>query len=469
MFGYNEEELKGLHVTVQNAYNAEENERIVASVIEELNTKGAWSGEWHNKRKDGTQFYTNSHITAIKIGDRKLLVCVQRDITEDKKQREELNLSLERFRIMSDTMPQFVWTAEPSGELNYFNQSVFDYSGLPEEHFMQGGWIDIVHPDDREENIRKWTHSIQSGEDFLFEHRFRNYKGEYRWQLSRAVPQKNSAGVIKRWIGTSTDIHDQKLFTEELEERVKERTIDLERSNNELQQFAYIASHDLQEPIRKIKTFTELLRTSLGEIDEKPKSYIEKISSSSTRMHTLIKDVLSFSQLSKTGEKFVPVDLAQIVAETLNDFELLIEQKAALIEVSALPVIEAIPTQMNQLFGNLVGNALKFSAAGRTPQISITAGNADVESLKAHPTLNQKLSYVKIKVKDNGIGFAQQYAEQIFTIFQRLHDRQTYSGTGIGLVLCNRIVTNHHGVIYASSTEGEGAEFTIFLPKTQVA
>jgi light-regulated signal transduction histidine kinase (bacteriophytochrome) len=266
--------------------------------------------------------------------------------------------------------------------------------------------------------------------------------------------------------------HALRASEELLEKRVHERTAEiisanfsLQRSNAELEQFAYITSHDLQEPLRKIRTFTEMLESSLGSISSKSKGYLDKIVASSTRMRRLIKDVLHYSRLIAPEETFTRVDLHAVIWQVVDDFELLIREKNAKIKIQQLPVIEANPLQINQLFSNLVSNALKFNT-GDGPVIDITATMLDMDA-QLPEGLNPSLSYCLIEFKDNGIGFDQQYAEQIFTIFQRLHTKHEYAGTGIGLALCRKIVLNHHGNITAHSENGEGATFRIILPLKQ--
>ncbi len=229
-------------------------------------------------------------------------------------------------------------------------------------------------------------------------------------------------------------------WAKELEIKVQERTkelaesnVQLQKSNKELEQFAYIASHDLQEPLRKINTFTQLLENSLVGVSEKSKTLLDKIYASSTRMLTLVNDVLTFSQISNEREKLRLVDLNMVLENIKSDFELLVEQKEATIEHRNLPVIEAIPVQMNQLFTNLLSNALKFSREDVKPVITITASPVSKNEIPEFPGFNPGLSYYIIQLKDNGIGFEQKNAEKIFDIFQRLHSKVQYAGTGIGL------------------------------------
>ena len=266
-----------------------------------------------------------------------------------------------------------------------------------------------------------------------------------------------------------------KLFSDELEKQVLERTLSLHEANTELlhsnenlEQFAYIASHDLQEPLRKIRTFSTLLRDRYNEdLPEAAKELLTKIDNSSERMSTLIKEVLNFSKILHGDTEFEKTDLNKTLHGIINDFEILISEKNAIINCGQLPVVEVIPMQINQLFYNLMSNSLKFSAKGTAPVITITSKMLAPEELEPYKNLNRKLSYCEICFKDNGIGFEQQFSDQIFLIFHRLNSRDQFSGTGIGLALCKKIVINHHGEINGFSKENEGALFRIILPLTQ--
>lgn len=282
---------------------------------------------------------------------------------------------------------------------------------------------------------------------------------------------READGTISGVMAVASDVTEQAKARQRIEELVEERTrelaesnINLRRSNDELAQFAYIASHDLQEPARKISTFTEMLKKSLKAPDERAKTLLQKIESSSTRMLTLIRGILTYSQLGKEQQQVSRIDLNQVVMTILEDFELLIEEKNAIIEWTKLPVIAGISLQINQLLANLISNALKFRHKDRQPRITITctvAGRGDVQN---YPELNADTDYYIISFRDNGIGFNQKNARQIFDIFQRLHGKTEYEGTGIGLAMCKKIVQNHDGHIVAESHEGEGSAFHVFLP-----
>ena len=404
------------------------------------------------------------HLSEVKNEEGKVLhILLVTDITEQKRKETSLRESEALFRFMAEAMPQKVWTADEKGELDFFNQHWTNYTGKPATELKAWGWIDTIHPEDAVRNRIVWQEAIDTGKDFEFEQRILRHDGQYRWHLVRGVPRKDPDGKVLMWIGTNTDIQEQKAFAEELEKKVRERTYELENSNHELEQFVYVTSHDLQEPLRKIRMFTEMAKSSLGSIDPTSQRHLDKVSATALRMNTLLKELLNFTQMSKQ-EQFVETDLTEIVSKAQIDLELLISEKKAIVKADPLPVIKAIPVQMHQLFYNLINNALKFSKPGHPPLIEITCKTADPKRMEQFQSLHRHKRYCEIIVQDNGIGFEQAYADQIFNIFQRLHNRTEYSGTGIGLALCKKVVANHYGAIYALSEKGQGAAFHILLP-----
>jgi two-component system CheB/CheR fusion protein len=570
------------------------------------------------------------------------------EVTEQVLAKKQIDENAERYRFLADAVPEKVWTTDENGIVNYYNQQWINYTGLSFEELNAWNWEKIIHPDDLKAHQKLWKHSIKTGEDFQLEHRFLRHDGEYRWHLSRSIAQKDEKGKAIMWVGTITDIHEQKTHAEEkilLEfaedfasyktgeeffgslvtylakktgmdyvfigelklvrlsnnldkdekkpaakdekynniqtlalsnggelvsniefpianspcekviegilcsypkdcmitfakneigkrfnvegyigypladsegnatgvvavmhkteiqnheyisallkiiakraefemERLKfnqllkvtnsnlETSItDLQFSNQSLSQFAYVASHDLQEPLRKILTFSSRLQDKYK--DDKSvdtTNWLSKIDNASIRMSTLIQDVLNYSLLLNHDNLFESTNLNTILKDVMGDFDLLIDEKNAQVETGLLPTIEAIPMQMRQLFYNLLGNALKFSQNGSAPVVSITAHILSAKELKKHASLNNQASYCEIVVKDNGIGFNELYMEKIFVIFQRLNQVSEFKGNGIGLALSKKIVENHHGQIFARAKENVGAAFHIILPVTQ--
>jgi PAS domain S-box-containing protein len=394
------------------------------------------------------------------------------DITDEKNNQQTLMESEQKFRLLADSMPQHIWTSDPMGNLNYFNQSVYTYSGIPVEEIDKKGWLQIVHPEDREENVNAWMEAVKTGNDFLLQHRFRRFDSEYRWQLSRAIAQKDSEGKIQMWVGTSTDIQDQKDFTSKLEKEVQERTAQLELKNKdlinmniELQSFAYISSHDLQEPLRKIQTFA----SRLSDLDEQnisanAKTYLSRIEVAAKRMQTLIQDLLEYSRTNSAERIFVKSNLDDIAEEIKSDFLERIEEKNAQLIFHPLGEATIISFQFRQLLHNLIGNALKFSRKDSTPIIEIKAKRIKGNRIKHEVNYPDKM-YYHLKISDNGIGFDAEYKDRIFEVFKRLNTEAEFAGTGIGLAIVKKIVENHKGIITASGKKNKGATFDIYIPE----
>lgn len=394
-----------------------------------------------------------------------------RDITEEKTYQEQLLEREEKFRLLADTLPQHIWTSDSEGNINYFNEFVIDYTGLRMEQIIPDGWLQIVHPDEREENATKWAKAVNTGNDFLLEHRFRNYKGDYRWQLSRAIPQKDKDGNIKMWVGSSTDIQEQIMFTTELENMVQLRTnelqeknIVLEKMNKELQSFVYISSHDLQEPLRKIQIFaSRIMETEQGALSENAVRYFIKIREGAHRMQTLIQDLTAYSRTGVQEKNYEIVDLVEVIEDVQETLSEELGQNKVIFSINNKCMIRIIPVQFKQVIHNLISNSIKFSRVDQPILIDIHC-NVVKGKDTGIPALSGEKEYCHIRYADNGIGFGQQYSEKIFEVFQRLHSNDEYMGTGIGLAIVKKIVENHNGIISANSKLNEGATFNIYIP-----
>ncbi len=416
-------------------------------------------------RRDGAvdTFYFDFAYSPLTNADGQIdrVILTATDVTgqvQSRRLREETEI---RFRQLADSMPQMVWATLPDGYHEYFNQQWYDYTGLTFEQTKADGWANVLHPDDTTRTWDAWRNCLETGDLYQTEYRMRRADGQYRWFLARATPARNEAGEIVRWYGTCTDVDDRKRQADVLEDLVKQRTTDLqhanddlERSNFDLIQFASVASHDLKEPLRKVRAFGTMLEGLLADkLDERERDLFARMISASGRMQALVDDVLRLSKLSDTSANVQPTDLNAIVNGIRDDLEVTIQERKAEVLVGPLPTLMAVPGQMHQLFQNLISNALKFNT-GPQPTVEIRAVSTGVT------TDNE----VVIIVSDNGIGFDAKYKDQIFGMFKRLHGRSEFAGTGIGLTICKKIVDNHRGRIEADSAPGYGTTFTITLP-----
>ena len=366
----------------------------------------------------------------------------------------------ETFRALGDLLPYPIWLSVPNGSLFYFNQAVYNYSGMTDSDFMNGNWINIVHPDDRAKNMSQWLHSITTNKEFIFEHRFRRFDGEYRWHLSRGTPKMNRHGEVILWVGTTLDIHEQKTHSHILEDKVREEHAnslpEIKNSNNLLTLPVTIC----RSRLRKIQTFISiLLKSDVENLSDTQKQLLYKIDAATFRLRNIIKDILNYSHQTGLGEQITRVDINNVVKVVHKDLELLIKEKNARIVLHNMPIVFGIQGQLNQLFYNIIHNSLKFSRKDVPSLIHISASNLTSDYF--HPSAEKELS---ITITDNGIGFDEKYSEKIFGLFQRLHDRHTFEGTGIGLALCKKIAENHNWKIRAMSSSGIGSTIELKIP-----
>ncbi|TCJ12054.1 PAS domain S-box protein [Flaviaesturariibacter flavus] len=456
--------------------------RVESSIHQAVNGGESWTARFRLCKADGSEAIISGKgvLVVDEYGVPYRMVGALVDISYAERtegllqeQNQELQRLYDEFRFVTDFMPQMVWSSRADGFHDFFNKQMYDYTGLGYDQLKgEDGWGSVVHPEDQARARQAWLQSLATGSVYEVEYRFRRHDGVYRWFLGRALPLRNERDEVVKWFGTCTDIHDAKLQADVLEQKVRERTAELTRSNSELEasnsellQFASVASHDLKEPLRKIHIFSNIIRDRyLDMAQDGARDYIDRIINSSARMTKLINDLLAYSRLS-VNHFFEHVDLNAVLQEVLSDLELFIEERHARVEADQLPELEAVPGQLRQVLQNIISNALKFTRPGVAPLIQIRCTYQDRLALDA-PAVSEG-PYCRISITDNGIGFDDQYAAKIFTIFQRLHSREKYDGTGIGLAITKKILDRHNGLVTAHSKENEGSTFILILPLKQ--
>ncbi|MEE9567184.1 MAG: PAS domain S-box protein [Desulfobacteria bacterium] len=376
-------------------------------------------------------------------------VHILRNITKRKQVEAALRESEQRHRTVLEASPDPIVVYDMEGRCTNTNPAFTAVFGwTPEERL--GKKLDYV-PEENWPETQIMIEKVKAGESFSdVESRRYTKEGE-------VLDVSISAGIFLDRDRTPVgSVHILRNITKrkQMEERLKETMAELQRSNTELQQFAYIASHDLQEPLRKIQAFGDRLKSRYTEaLDERGRDYLDRTLNAAKRMQALINNLLTLSRITTRAQPFVPVNLADVMEKVLSDLELHIERAGGLVEVGDLSTIDADPTQMRQLFQNLINNGLKFHHPEKKPVVKVYG-----------QSLNEVCQLI---VEDNGIGFEEKYKDRIFGIFQRLHGRGQYDGTGVGLAICQKIAERHGGSITAKSSPGQGATFIVTLPVRQ--
>lgn len=362
------------------------------------------------------------------------------DLIERKSSETALLRSEWRFRQLADAMPQIVWTARPDGHLDYYNERWYEFTGFSRDQFGDVSWEPVLHPDDVKRCYEIWYGAVASGQPYRIEYRFwdRN-ENRWRWFMGRALPVRDHGKIVK-WFGTCTDIDEQK--------RVED---DLRRANSDLEQFAYTASHDLQEPLRSIKIYGELLTNRYGSrLDGQALEFLEFLRTGASRMEMLVRDLLAYTQVTRPNAPAEVTDANDALSTTLANVQGAIVESGTTVTFDPLPPVRVHSTHLRQLFQNLIGNAIKYRSPERTAAVHVSA--------------ERQGDFWVFTVSDNGIGIQPEYREHIFGLFKRLHSGDEYSGTGIGLAICQRIVERYHGRIWVESEPGHGSRFMFALP-----
>ncbi|RYY98993.1 MAG: PAS domain S-box protein [Chitinophagaceae bacterium] len=417
--------------------------------------------DWNNEGRDSTKYFNMVYAPYVLGNQTAGVMIFGFEVTAQVLSRQRAEQEEERLKRMLNALPQMAWTASPEGSIQYLNERWFAYTGQQFEEALGNGWAAVVPDEEKAELVGRWQEGLLHGSTYEAEVRYRRHDGALRWHSARAEPIRDPEGRVLYWLGISTDIHDQKTWAETLERTVTERTLALKRSNEELEQFAYIASHDLKEPLRKILFFTDRVAEHTAPDAQR---YVDRIRDAALRMRGLVEDLLEFSSVQPGAQFARAVELNEVLRGSLQDHELRILELGARIDAGRLPAVWGVPHQLLQLFTNLIGNALKYHRPGVAPVLRIASAEATPGEVARFSDLDPQGAYHRITVSDNGIGFEPAESERIFTLFQRLHGRHDYAGTGVGLALCRKVARGHGGDIRAEGRPGEGADFHLLLP-----
>ncbi len=380
----------------------------------------------------GTVVFDEEHQPLRMIG-------TLRDITEQKLISDTLKSSEEKFRLLADFMPQLIWTGDHSGQLNYYNKAVYDYSGLNFEALQNDGWFQFVHPEDLEENISRWMRAVATGDDFICEHRFRRHDGEYRWQLSRAVAQRDQDGNVQMWVGTSTDINEIK---------------ELEQQKDF---FISMASHELKTPLTSIRGYVQILQNLYQDATDKFLSNsLSIIDKQIGTLSKLISELLDLSKI-KAGNLMLSkesFDLDQLITEIIDEIVHVNPEYSINFQPGLGIEVYADRERIGQVLINLLTNAVKYSPNSKTINITSTSENGES----------------RVTVQDYGIGIGKADQEKIFERFYRVEGKneKTFPGFGIGLFIASEIIYRHNGKIGVNSVPGKGSIFYLSFPNKDV-
>ena len=385
------------------------------------------------------------------------------DITEHRRADLALLQSEGWYRTLADSLPHLVWTCRADGPCDYLSPRWVAYTGVPESEQLGYGWLEQLHPDDRDRVIAEWAAVAARGESFDIEFRIRRADGVFRWFKTRAIPFRDNDGQLVKWFGSNTDIDDSKRGEQELRElnaeldgRVTQRTIALEAANRELEAFSYSVSHDLRAPLRSIDAFSQiLLNEYAAPLDAEGRRILGIVLRNVKQMGALIDDLLAFARVTRKELDRRHVDMTSLARSVADELRAVEPDRAIVIDIGSLVDAPGDGALLRQVWANLLGNAVKFSRPVEAPRVEVRSDQLDGE--------------YRYTVRDNGVGFDPTYVDKLFKPFSRLHPTAEFEGTGIGLAIVARIVGRHGGRVWAEGTPGTGATFGFALPAEREA
>jgi PAS domain S-box-containing protein len=462
VWGYTEEEAKNIRVPdVEPVF--------LDGTFEEVFQKAQSGAILHletvHKRKNGETFHVEINMNGINLAGVPHLFAVARDITERKKAKEVLERSQAHTRLAMEAARLGTYETDLARQTITYSPRLAEIFGLDgSRQWPYSAFVDAVHPDDKMIRRRAHEEARQTG-NLFYEARIVLPDESIRWiRLNGKFRMED--GIPVSVVGTVMDITEEKKAAELLEQKIDERTKELKQAIEQLREFTYAASHDLQEPLRKISFYLDRLLINIGPgLNPENKQITERIQYTTDRMRRLINDLLDYSNATQGVKVFQEINLNTLLKEVLDDMEASIVLQGADIKVNQLPQVKGDARQLQQLFLNLFSNSLKYHKKGEPPKIQVSCKIVKGEEIEADLPLEKiSASFYEIKVQDDGIGFSQEYTDRIFKLFQRLHGKAAYDGTGVGLAIAQKVIENHHGYITAESEQDKGAAFKVYLP-----
>ena len=477
IYGYSAEEMAGQSIARLVPPNYEDE---FAGLLEYLKLgQRIEHMETARIRKDGQRIFVAVTISPLRDDSGAIVgaATISRDITDRRRSEQALQKSESRYRSLVRVVSQILWTTDAQGQVIEDIPAWREFTGKTLQEISGHGWLECLHPDDRERTADVWDRAVNTRSFYSTEYRLRRRDGEYRWMKVHGAALLDEQGKIQEWVGICTDIHDRVLAEEKvrelnqsLEKRVVERTVELQAANKELEAFAYSVSHDLRAPLRAVDGFSRILLEEYApQLPEEAQRYLQIAHGNAVQMGNLIDALLAFSRLGRQALRRQHVAPAELVRQALMD--LASEQEGRQVEISVgdLPLCHADPLLLRQVFFNLLSNAFKYTrkrASARIEVASVQFVHIEHQTREGPGAAPRDVhgDCPVYYVRDNGAGFDMRYAGKLFGVFQRLHRAEEYEGTGVGLATVFRIVTRHGGLVWAEGALNQGATFYFTLP-----